>query len=51
MCIFIFFPKNKQRSRNSDDAHHFSLTTNKIPGVLLTEINSLTFQVSGNPRK
>ena len=50
MCIFIFlFNKYKQQSRNSDDTHHFAVTIIKIPRLSLTKINSLTFQVSGNP--
>jgi len=44
MCIFIFFDKIKQQSRDSDDTHHLSLST-KFPD----QINSLTFQVSANP--
>jgi len=31
MCIFIFFPQNKQQSGNSDDTRHFSFTINQIP--------------------
>jgi len=48
MCIFIFSTKNKQQTHNSDDAHHFSRTINKIPGLFPNLINFLTFQVSGN---
>ena len=47
-CI-LFFRQNKQQSHNSDDTHHFSLTTNKIPRLFPDQINSLTFQVNGNP--
>jgi len=50
MCIFFFFNKNKQQSRNSDNRHHFSLTINQQNSLTFPDkINSLTFQVSGNP--
>ena len=42
-CALKHCYDNKQQSRNSDDTHHFSLTTNKIPRL------SRTFQVNGNP--
>ena len=52
MCIFTIFNKNKQRSRNADDTHHFSLTIDKIPRVSQIKLIpwfARTFQISGNP--
>jgi len=45
MCIFN---KSKQRSHNSDNTHHFSLTIDNTPALFPDQTNFLTLQLSDN---